>query len=104
MCKVDLLDGRFTADSSTPTSWTHMMVNYIGPNDGQGIRVYYDGTEVASVTTKYEVQYSAGDGRIIVGRCYIDDDSQYASMQFDEMIFFNEALSTTDIKLLYSAV
>ena len=83
-----------------PTGWTHIVVNYIGPDDGQGIRVY--GIEVAGSTTR-DVTCSAGDGRIVVGRCYIDEDMRYASVEIDELIFFNKALSTTDIERLYNA-
>ena len=87
-----------------PTGWTHLVLNYIGPNDGQGIKVYYDGAEVENDTIKCGGSRSAGDGRIVVGRIYTNSDEDYTSMQIDELIFFNKALSTTDIKLLYSAV
>ena len=80
------------------------MLNYIGPNDGQGIRVHYNGTEVANDTTKSEGTYSTGDGRIVVGRYYSHRDVRYTSMQVDELAFFNKALSTTDIKAMYSSV
>ena len=78
------------------------MLNYIGPNDGEEIRVYYNGQEEVNGVTA-DATRSAGDGRIVVGRRYIDEDSQYASMQIDELIFFNKALSTTDIERLYNA-
>ena len=77
------------------------MVNYIGPNDGQGIRVY--GMEVACSVTR-DAAHPAGDGRVVVERRYIDEDREYASMEIDELIFFNKALSTTDIERLYNAV
>ena len=76
-------------------------MNYIGPNDGEGIRFYYNGAEVASVTTKSSVSYSPGDGRIVVGRCYTDQD--YASVQFDELIFFNAALTDADVQSIYNS-
>ena len=80
------------------------MMNYIGPNDGQGIGIYYNGQEVTSSTTKEEGVYPAGDGRTVVGRRYTDQDRGYTSMQIDELIFFNKALRATDIKLLYNAI
>ena len=101
---VYLLDGGFSASFSIPTGWTHIVLNYIGPNDGEGIRVYYNGTEVESDTTKTTRSYAPGDGRIVVGRSYTDSDKYYASMHIDELIFFNKALSTNDIKLLYNVV
>ena len=83
-----------------PTGWTHIVLNYIGPSDGQGIRVY--GMEVLNGITQ-DAAHPAGDGRVVVGRRYTDQDTDYASMQIDELIFFNKALSTRDIKLLYNA-
>ena len=77
-------------------------MNYIGPNDGEGVRIYYNG-EVASKTTKTEGSYSAGDGKITVGRYYTNTDALYASFQVDELIFFNQILSNDNINLLYTA-
>ena len=82
------------------------MLNYIGPNDGEGIRIYYNGTEAASDTTRDGGSYSAGDGRIVVGRYYTDHDGaeDYASVQIDELIFFNHALNNDNVNALYNAV
>ena len=44
------------------------MVNYIGPNYGQRIRIFFDGEQVKSDTTKGGRPLTAGDGRIVVGR------------------------------------
>ena len=101
---VNVLNGEFSARFSIPTGWTHIVLNYIGPNEGEGTRVYYNAAEVASDTTKSEKTYPTGDGRIVVGRYYTDEDRYYMSMQIDELIFFNKTLSTTDIKHLYNAV
>ena len=55
-------------------------------------------------TTKYARSYSAGDGRLVVGRAYTDRDLLHVSAQVDELIFFNKALSTTDITAMYNGV
>ena len=81
-----------------------MVLNYLGPGDGEGIRIYYDGSEVASDTTKTARSRSAGDGRIVVGRWYIDRDENYASVEIDELIFFNQALTVDNIETLYQTV
>ena len=57
---------------------------------------------MASDTTKAPSARPPGDGRIVVGRRYTDRDQQYSSVQVDELIFFNKALTTTDIALLYN--
>ena len=77
-------------------------MNYIGPKDGEGVRIYYDGEEVASRTTKSSNSYSPGDGKIVVGRFYTNLNGLYASVQVDELIFFNQTLSNDTIGLLYT--
>ena len=83
-----------------------MVLNYLGPNDQQGIRIFYNGEEVASDMSKNPPSHSPGDGRIVVGRFLTDrdQDQDYASVQVDEMLFFNQALSTTDITILNNSV
>ena len=86
-----------------PTGWTHIVLNYRGPNDGEGIRIYYDGTEVASNTTEGLGSRSAGDGRIVVGRVHTNHDERYASVQVDELIYFNAALTSDEVQSIYNS-
>ena len=65
--------------------------------------MYINGTEVASDTTKHEGSYSPGDGRIVVGRYYTDKDRDYASVQVDELIYFDAALTSDDVQLIYNS-
>ena len=77
------------------------MLNYIGPNDGEGIRIYYNGVEVASDTDKNGGPNSAGDSSIVIGRHNTNfDHMYYASMQIDELLFFNRALTAAKISTL----
>ena len=98
-----LTNGYFKVTPSVPTGWTHIVMNYLGPTSGQGIRIYYNGNEVASDTTKTTYSYSPGDGRIVVGRRHTDRNQNYASVQVDELIFFNQALSDNEVQLIYNA-
>ena len=59
---------------------------------------------MANDTTKYARSYPAGDGRIVVGRAYTDRDLLHASVQVDELTFFNKALSSTEIAAMYNTV
>ena len=77
------------------------MLNYIRPNDGEGIIIYYNNRQVASDITKSGQSYGIGDNRVVVGRHYTDKDLDYVSVQVDELIFFNEALSDTDVEALF---
>ena len=72
-------------------------MNFIGPNDGEGFRVFYDGAEVPSDTTKYSRSSSHGDGRIVVGRRGTHRDRDYSSAMVDELIFFNQTLTEAEI-------
>ena len=76
------------------------MLNYIGPNNGQGIQIYYDGVEVDSDTVQDVQSCSAGDGRIVVGRQFTDRDRDYASVMVDELLFFNQTLTAEEISTL----
>ena len=79
------------------------MLNYIGPNDGEGIRVYINGTQEDSDTAKNNNPKSAGDGRVVVGRWNTDRDDHNSSVQIDELIFFNRYLSPAEIAALATA-
>ena len=79
------------------------MLNYIGPNEGEGIRGYMNGVEVANDKHKDGGSRSAGDGRIVVGRGPTDSNSHYTSVQVDEMMYFNAALTTDHIQSIYNS-
>ena len=63
-----------------PSGWTHVVLNYIGPDNGQGIRIYYDGDETGSEVTLYSDSNVAGNGRIVIGRFETD---RYGSVQLN---------------------
>ena len=65
--------------------------------------MYIDGEQVVS-GTKYGGSYSAGDSRIVVGRLFTDRDQDYASVQVDELIYFNASLSSDHVQSIYNAV
>ena len=90
-------------DRAVPSDWTHMVVNYIGPNDGEGIMTYYNGREVECDTTKTARNVSAGDGRIVIGRRWTDKTGNYASVKVDELFFFNQTLTMDEIRSLATA-
>ena len=81
---LSLPDGYFSIVYSRPNGWTHIVLNFIGPNDEEGVRIYYNGEEVKRDTIKSSSFHAAGDGRIVVGRYYPDRDERYACVQVDE--------------------
>ena len=101
---VFLLDGNFLAWDFKPTGWTHVVLNYIGPNDGEGIQAFYNGAEEASGTTKDTSRsYSPGNGRIVMGRVFTDQDQNQASVMIDELIYFNASLTSDDVQSIYNS-
>ena len=66
-------------------------MNYIGPNNGQGIRVYQDAELVANAATLYTQHTSPGDGEIAIGKLHIETPGDYGSVVV-EMVFFEENL------------
>ena len=101
--QVYVTDGHFIAYPQKSSRWTHIVLNYIGPENGQGIRNYNDGAEVESDTTKNQQSFSPGDGRIVVGRFFTDRNQQYASVQVDELIFFNRTLTSAEVNSVYNS-
>ena len=79
------------------------MLNYIGPNNGEGIRIFYDGAEVASDTDKTTLSHPPGFGSVVVGRAYTNRDDSYASVQVDELIFFNQKLTSAEVQSIYNS-
>ena len=101
--EVAIQNGYFTTQVNATVGWTHLVLNYIGPNNGQGVRMFIDGQEVASGTTQISRSGSVGDGRVVVGRTFINHQL-HSSVQVDELVFFNQALSLDQIRTLYSVV
>ena len=87
-------------DVPKPTGWTHVVLNYIGPNNGQGIQVYHGGEPAGRGDTKSGLKHSPGDGRVVLGRVFTDSNSYYASVDVDEISFFNKALTGGDIRYI----
>ena len=59
---------------------------------------------MGSNTTRTEDTKGATDGRIVVGRALTNYIDFYASLQIDELIYFNQALSPEEIEKLHTAV
>ena len=78
--------------------WFHVVFNYIGPRRTQGISIYTDGIELGcDLLTENIVSHVEGDGRIVFGRFYTDEDARYATVQIDQLLFFNHALTAPEI-------
>ena len=96
---VSLLDGYFIFLETKSFHWRHSVLNYIGPNDHQGINIYHDGGHVGN-GTKTVKQTSRVNGRIIIGKVTYEQRGFYASVQVDELLFYNRALTEEEITML----
>ena len=47
-----ITNGYFCVEATKTSEWTHIVLNYIGPNDGQGIQIYQDGVLARNQTIK----------------------------------------------------
>ena len=92
-------DGYFIVDVDRPSGWFHIVLNFIGLDDGQEIRIYHDGVNVAndmSITISTSMRPET-DRRIVLGRLYTDSNENYATVQVDDLVFFNRALTEAEI-------
>ena len=96
---IRLPSGQFIiyTDMGMSEQWTHVVLNYFGPNNGQRIQVYFDGVETARDATKVSKTFSGGDGKVVLGRQKTDSDEGYASADMDELLFFNTKLSNAQV-------
>ena len=80
-----------TSFQAADGTWTHIVLNYIGPENGQGFRIYYNKAKLDGGSTKStnlgptSTPHTPGDGTVVVGRVLGD----YTSVAIDELLFFN---------------
>ena len=83
--------------TSVTGDWTHVVLHYIGTEDVQGNKIYIDGVDTESYFTLNDASHEEGDGRTVVGRYFTNVDDHYASVDIDELLFFNGALNDDQI-------
>ena len=98
-----MVDGFFvtTVDKPSP-GWTHIVLNYIGPDSRQGIQIYLDGEHTKNDLELTITTYTRtlGDGKVVLGRRYTDQDKNYASVEIDELVFFDSNINMAQIQML----
>ena len=96
---IRLSSGEFDVNIPKPPGWFHVVFNFIGPNYGQGLRIYYDGDLYGGENFSSSLE-TDGDGRVVIGRAFYEQNDLYASAQVDELLFFNAALTEAEITAL----
>ena len=74
----------------TSQQWTHIVLNYNGPDNGEGADVYFNAVHNGRDDSKVSKTFSPGETKT-------DGDEGYASVDVDELLFFNYKLSNTQI-------
>ena len=92
---------QFVAEHDQYSGWNHITVNFLGPENGQGIRIYRNGLQDASDESTYPVTVATGDDITVVGRYYTNQDNYYATLEIDELAFFNAKLNEDQIIELF---
>ena len=88
-------------NDTSSNEWIHIVMNYIGPNDGQGFRIYQNSRLVANRTTLQTFSdYISGNRNIVIGKFFNNADFWYSSVQVDELYFFNRVLTEAEIRML----
>ena len=90
--------GFYYTDTPKRYDWFHLAVNFISPVGG--FKVYNNGMEGGSGAINLGGSYSIADGRIAIGRRLTGVDGNYASVEVDELLFFNAALSEEEIMMI----
>ena len=102
---VDLHSKRFGKSIPRKSDWTHLVVNYLGPNDGEGIYVYQDGVQTGNNTIpRTTATIPSGYGGVILGKLVRTLDWQYRTVAMDDLLFFNESLREGQITQLKDMV
>ena len=78
------------------------MLNFIGPNSGEGIQAFSNGAFISQHQSGAEGDHPDSDGQMVIGRRYPNRSIDYAHVEVDELIFFNEALSNEEVRELYN--
>ena len=87
------------ASTSLLTQWFHLVLNYLGPD--QGATIYQDGEENEHQHI-FPATLVTGTGVVAIARHLPVSDSRYASLMMDELMFFNRKLSLNEIQILYN--
>ena len=82
--------------------WLHLVMNFIGRNNGQGLQAFRDGTLHESQPGGSVGDESTGTGQVVVGRRHINSNRDYGHVEVDELIFFNQTLTTEEVEQLYN--
>ena len=83
-----------------PVEWFHLVLDYLGPE--QGLTIHHNGAEKVNESRTVPSDLPSGPGIVVIGRYSPLTDDSYASVMMDELMFFNRKLSLEEISFLYN--
>ena len=96
-------DRKFSAKvPKVMNQWIHLVLNFIGPDSGEGIQAFKDGALISSNQNGANASQTVGPGKVVIGRKYVNVDGYYSQVEVDELIFFNKALTEQEVMELYN--
>ena len=100
---VDDKSGIFKVKTDQSTGWTHLVLNCIGPNRGEGIKVYINAPKIKSDTTRDESSTWSGNGHVTIGTQVTNENPElfFASVMVGKKTFWNCTLSFIGVLTIY---
>ena len=93
-----VIGGHAVWDVPLPSGWFHLVINIIKPNDEQGLEIHFDGVQLGINAGFGANRTIDGSERVVIGNLRNSPGvSGYASVQMDELMFFNKALNQEEI-------
>ena len=87
--------------STIPTDWYHLIFNFFGASDAEGVAIHHNGVKIGS-NRLAQYTNAAGQGVVVLGRYNVRADRDFGSVMVDEMLFFNRHLTSQEIQILYN--
>ena len=96
--------GFVNSNYTTLSGWIHIVINFIGPNHGEGYKLYLNGALFGRAPYRFSGFQVPADGvrRIVIGRAFTNFDGVYGSVDVDELVFFNQTLTPREVMSLYN--
>ena len=87
------------------TVWFHIVFNFLGTRNDQGVRVYIDGALAGTDSGPMSMAlFTVMQGQIALGQIgevrAVGESNRFSSIQVDEMLIFNRALTAAEIAIL----
>ena len=103
--EMKLTSGQFSLGvSGIPSGWFHLVVSIVGPSNGEGLRVYYNGVLKGSDSSKGGGTANGNSGQLVIGRRLVTVNGFFASVTVDELTLWSRSLTAAEITAIHQMV